>query len=158
MLRAKDSLPQFENVSTLRTLPGSSESRQQCHNFDAGGPNKQRRKFIVRSERWLPETESLEFASRDKLKKLVSLPYKDAGRSLRLVERERCPRAGARHLRSRAASGKRPAGIKTGLRLDRWTGTGDGGVTAADNHVPGSASGAERRRWFAAARTAVERR
>src|SRR5690348_4328182 len=58
--------------------------------------------------------------------------YKDAGRSLRLVERERCLRAGARHLRSRAASGKRPAGITTGLRLDRWTGTGDGGVTAAE--------------------------
>src|SRR6185437_14584467 len=58
--------------------------------------------------------------------------YKDAGRLLRLVERERCLRAGARHLRSRAASGKRPAGIMTGLRLDRWTGTGDGGVTAAE--------------------------
>src|SRR5579872_7373437 len=60
-------------------------------------------------------------------------PRKDAGRSLRTVERERCPRAGARHLRTRAASGKRPAGITTGLRVDRWTGTGDGGVTAAES-------------------------
>jgi hypothetical protein len=53
--------------------------------------------------------------------------YKDAGRSLRTAERERCPRAGARHLRSRAASGQRPAGITTGLRVDRWTGTGGDG-------------------------------
>ena len=30
-------------------------------------------------------------------------------------------------LRSRAASGQRPAGITTGLRLSRWTGTGGGG-------------------------------
>jgi hypothetical protein len=37
----------------------------------------------------------------DKLARLAR--YKDAGRSLRLVERERFPRAGARHLRSRAA-------------------------------------------------------
>src|SRR5690348_5842044 len=84
--------------------------------------------------------------------------YKDAGRSLRLVERERCLRAGARHLRSRAASGKRPAGITTGLRLDRWTGTGDGGVTAAEATSQEARTGAERRRWFASARTAVERR
>src|SRR6185437_11356547 len=84
--------------------------------------------------------------------------YKDAGRSLRLVERERCLRAGARHLRSRAASGKRPAGIMTGLRLDRWTGTDGGGVTAAEVTSQEARTGAEWRRWFAATRTAVERR
>src|SRR5690348_18379021 len=61
-----------------------------------------------------------------------SRSHKDAGRSLRLAERERYPRAGARHLRTRAASGKRPAGITTGLRLDRWTGIDGGGVTAAE--------------------------
>src|SRR6185312_10235256 len=83
---------------------------------------------------------------------------KDAGRSHRLVERERCLRAGARHLRSRAASGKRPAGITTGLRLDRWTGTGGGGVTAAEVTSQEARTGAEWRRWFAATRTAVERR
>src|ERR1051326_3272086 len=88
----------------------------------------------------------------------VSLLYEDAGRSLRLVERERCPRAGARHLRTRAAPGKRPAGITTGLRLDRWTGTGGGGQRPLLSRVPGSASGAEWRRWFAAPRAAVERR
>jgi hypothetical protein len=84
--------------------------------------------------------------------------YKDAGRSLRLAERERFPRAGARHLRSRAASGQRPAGITTGLRVDRWTGIGGGGSRPSFSFVPGSASGAEWRRWFAATRAAVERR
>ncbi len=53
--------------------------------------------------------------------------YKDASRSLRLAERERCPRAGARHLRTRAASAKRPAGTMTGLPRVGWTGTGGGG-------------------------------
>ncbi len=39
----------------------------------------------------------------------------------------RLPRAKARHLRSRAASEIRPAGTMTGLRVDRWAGTEDGG-------------------------------
>ncbi len=52
---------------------------------------------------------------------------KDFSRRHRLTERERFPRAAARHLRSRAASGKRPAGMMTGLRLGRWTGTGRSG-------------------------------
>jgi hypothetical protein len=76
--------------------------------------------------------ESLTSSTNPLKARAVSLPYKDAGRSLRLAERERCPRAGARHLRARAASGKRPAGTMTGLRLDCWTGTGNGGLTTAE--------------------------
>ena len=57
----------------------------------------------------------------------ISLTVKDVSRRHRLTERERFPRAGARHLRSRAAPGKRPAGMMTGLRLCRWTGTGGSG-------------------------------
>jgi hypothetical protein len=50
---------------------------------------------------------------------------KDIGRRHRPMERERFPRARARHLRSRAASEQRPAGTMTGLRGARWTGTGN---------------------------------
>ena len=59
------------------------------------------------------------------------------------------PAGGTITFRSRAAPGIRPAGIMTGLRLCRWTGTGGGGQHPSFSHVPGSASGAERRRWFA---------
>ena len=41
--------------------------------------------------------------------------------------------------RSRAASGRRPAGIMTGLRLGRWTGTGGGRQHLLFSRVPGSA-------------------
>ena len=68
------------------------------------------------------------------------------------MERERFPRARARHLRSRAASEQRPAGTMTGLRGARWTGTGN---SASQEARP---SGAELRRWLAAASAAVERR
>jgi hypothetical protein len=60
--------------------------------------------------------------------------------------------------RSRAAPGIRPAGIMTGLRLCRWTGTGGDGQRPSFSHVPGSASGAERRRWFASVSAVAERR
>jgi hypothetical protein len=46
----------------------------------------------------------------------ISLDKDAATRVLAVAERERFPRAGDT-LRSRAASGKRPAGIMTGLRL-----------------------------------------
>jgi hypothetical protein len=77
---------------------------------------------------------------------------KDIGRRHRPMERERFPRARARHLRSRAASEQRPAGTMTGLRGARWTGTGN---SASQEARP---SGAELRRWLAAASAAVERR
>jgi len=47
------------------------------------------------------------------------------------MERERFPRAGARHLRSRAAPGKRPAGTMTGLRGNPLHWDGRGRVTPA---------------------------
>ena len=70
----------------------------------------------------------------------------------------RFPRAAARHRRPRAAPGKRPAGTMTGLREARWTGTGAMQLTPAKAASQEARSGAERRRWFAAASAAVERR
>src|SRR5208282_1339236 len=56
---------------------------------------------------------------------------KDVSRRHRLTERERFPRAGVRHLRSRAASGNRPAGMMTGLRGNPLHWDGRGRVTPA---------------------------
>jgi hypothetical protein len=70
----------------------------------------------------------------------------------------RFPRAAARHRRSRAASAKRPAGTMTGPREARWTGTGEMQLTPAKAASQEARAGAERRRWFAAASAAVERR
>jgi hypothetical protein len=96
---------------------------------------------------------------------------KDFGRRHRPMERVRFPRARARHLRSRAASGQRPAGTMTGLRgasldwdrKERVAPVEQRAVfrtigIARPDHVPGSASGAELRRWLAAASAAVEHR
>ena len=47
--------------------------------------------------------------------------------------------AGGFALRSRAASGIRPAGTMTGLRGARWTGTGSRRATPVEACVPGSA-------------------
>jgi len=44
----------------------------------------------------------------------------------RMMERVRCPRAGL-VTPLPGGSGNRPAGIRTGLRAARWTGTGGGG-------------------------------
>src|SRR5512132_2530049 len=46
----------------------------------------------------------------------------------------------------------------TGLREARWTGTGEMQLTPAKAASQEARSGAERRRWFAAASAAVERR
>jgi hypothetical protein len=54
-------------------------------------------------------------------------------------------------LRSRAALGSRPAGIRTGLRGARWTGIGETASQEARLKL-------ERGRWFAPRRAAVERR
>ncbi len=58
----------------------------------------------------------------------------------------------------RAAPGRRPAGMMTGLRLSRWTGTGGERITPAFRLSQEARSGAELRRWLAAASTVVERR
>jgi hypothetical protein len=80
-------------------------------------------------------------------------PPGDAGRQGRGGSRGRCC-----HLRSRAGLGKRPAGMTTGLRLSRWTGTGPSQVTPDEAASQEARSGPERRRWFAAASAVVERR
>src|SRR5208282_4252090 len=71
---------------------------------------------------------------------------------------ERFPRAGARHLRSRAAYGKTPGrhdDRSATLSLD-W----DRGrrITPAETTSQEARSGAELRRWLAATSAAVERR
>jgi hypothetical protein len=68
----------------LRPMPGESGKRSRINRFAA-------RKRIIDSAR-KPSKRPRRLAR-----------CKDAGRSLRTVERERFPRAGARHLRSRAA-------------------------------------------------------
>jgi hypothetical protein len=78
--RDRGSLPQFENLRTLRALAEKRRESSRCHNFGAWAPNKARKKFPVGSGRWLRSAEFLGFAPRGELKKPVSLVFRDVNR------------------------------------------------------------------------------
>ena len=87
------------------------ESRQRVTISTPGDQTKSGRKFPSDQSDGSARRNFFELAPRVELKKLLSLPYQDVSRSLRLAERVRFPRAAARHCRSSGGFGKtRPAG------------------------------------------------
>jgi hypothetical protein len=92
---ARISLPRFKNVRFFRALAEKQRIKAACHNFSARAANKERRKIRIGSEAWLRSPEFLESASRDELKKSVSLTEGHIPDTILKVERARCLRAGS---------------------------------------------------------------
>ena len=74
------SLPQFENARTLRNLTGKMRIMAAVSQFSRRESNKEPKKILIRSERWIRLAKFLEFAPRDELKEPISLVLRDVNR------------------------------------------------------------------------------
>ena len=110
------SLPQLENVRTLRGIAEKTANQGSVPQFWRWDIKQRGEETFIRSEASLRSAEFLEFALHAELKKITSLSDKDASRLTAAGGASAVPAVEASSASHSGGSGIMPAGTMTGAR------------------------------------------